>query len=139
MIGLDHANELLYDNEHHSANFEINLLLVDHHFCLSKSLPAFFKNSYYCHKCNKGYNVRVKHRCSATCKSCLRQDCPSDQTNKIRCPDCNRTFFGRNCFDFHKLGPTGTGPLRRRVPLCKQVMICPECACHYEFHSASKL
>ncbi|XP_055355347.1 uncharacterized protein LOC129600792 [Paramacrobiotus metropolitanus] len=128
VVSIDHANAIVHKGQKHKKH--IILLHHDGHFDLLKSLPAFFKRSYWCFDCMKGYSSRVKHRCKGKCALCLRVDCPEDTANFITCLDCNRQFPGQNCFDHHKLG-SGKGRHKKRIALCDTVKVCVQCRCIY--------
>ena len=94
----------------------ILLIKVDEHYHGCTSFGGFLDRSYYCHECNKGYNVDdIKHHpCKGIwCSSCKRKNCqdfllakqalPRGEKPKptTTCSACNRLFFGDKCHAFH--------------------------------------
>ncbi len=130
VFSLDQANAIIWDNRL-TVQREINLLHHSRHFAVLTTVKGFFKNSYYCTKCNVGYDRRTAHRCSLVCSLCYRPGCVSDGAPKVACKDCNRSFHSRSCFDHHKLGPGNTAMDRKRVPICNQIRVCTDCRFHY--------
>ncbi|XP_055336745.1 uncharacterized protein LOC129587158 [Paramacrobiotus metropolitanus] len=123
IVSVDHANSIVYSGPKQEKR--IALLHHDHHFDLLNSLPAFFKRSYWCFTCNKGYNERADHRCESNCKSCLRTNCESDKESVIECPDCHREIFGSGCLAEHKVG---SNPQKKhRKSICNTVFKCRKC------------
>lgn len=118
-----------HDETFDSAPKKLCLLKVEHHFHGLRSVPAVLNRSYYCHKCNKGYNQEdsVHHNCSRqNCEACRRKNgkCPDFKDNKralVYCKDCGRSFYGRQCFTAHK-----------QSAVCGMFKKCPECCKVYK-------
>ncbi|XP_055342667.1 uncharacterized protein LOC129591156 isoform X2 [Paramacrobiotus metropolitanus] len=123
VVSVDHANLIVFSGKVQPK--QIILLHHDHHFDVLKSLAAFFRKKYWCYACNKGYSERADHRCSNMCKCCLRSSCPSDPCSMVHCNDCNRAFFGPDCYAHHKIGPMKGRPKRRSI--CSLIQICKDC------------
>ena len=118
-----------HDEMFDSAPKKLCLLKVEHHFHGLRSVPALLNRSYYCHKCNKGYNQEdsAHHNCSRqNCEACRRKNgkCPDFKDNKralVYCKDCGRSFYGRQCFTAHK-----------QSAVCGMFKKCPECCKVYK-------
>lgn len=118
-----------HDETFDSAPKKLCLLKVEHHFHGLRSVPALLNRSYYCHKCNKGYNQEdsAHHNCSRqNCEACRRKNgkCPDFKDNKralVYCKDCGRSFYGRQCFTAHK-----------QSAVCGMFKKCPECCKVYK-------
>lgn len=114
------------DRAFNEAPKKICLVKVKEHFHGLRSIPAFLNRSYYCHHCEKSYNQETseKHNCRGqNCSDCKRSKgaCPNFATfvsPQVYCHDCNRKFYGQNCFDAHKHG---------KKSVCSQFKKCPEC------------
>ena len=83
------------------------LLKNGNHFDVITSLPGFFGENYFCKSCNKSYTRRDKHKCPRKCAGCFAffsngEPCSDKNEDKIICKDCNRTFYGEECFKEHK-------------------------------------
>ena len=85
-------------------------------------MPALLGKDYYCHTCKKSYTQRDKHRCPLKCLSCFKTEHRAG--DKITCDKCNRTFFGKNCFDEHLRDRSKGG---ERNVVCELVHKCTEC------------
>jgi hypothetical protein len=81
------------------ANKKIIVYHSDRHFDAIRTLPKFYNRTFYCVRCEKGYNDRKNHRCEVKCSSCHRPDCPVDEWTL--CQKCNRCFPSQDCYDFH--------------------------------------
>ena len=80
----------------------IYLLKSDNHFDLIKSMGGFLNKSYFCHGCKNPYTKRDLHKCAFKCTSCFAGSSGDCSGESQECPECNRTFFGKECFDEHK-------------------------------------
>ena len=100
------------DHTYDDAHKKICLLKVQNHFHGLRSIPALLNRNYYCHHCEKGYDHETseKHNCRGqNCSSCRRTNgtCPkfvTYVTAEVYCDQCNRKFYGQNCYDAHKRG-----------------------------------
>jgi len=64
-------------------------------------MPGLLYSSYFCEFCNKPYDNKNLHKCSAKCSSCFHMPaCYHIET--IVCDECNRRFKSKRCFDNHK-------------------------------------
>ena len=91
------------------------------HYDVITSMPAFLGKDYYCHTCKKGYTRRDKHRCPLKCLSCFKTEQHNGET--VVCGQCNRTFFGKKCYDEH-LRNRSKG--EKRSVVCELVQKCLE-------------
>ena len=82
----------------------IYLLKNKNHFDVITSMTGFLCKSYYCHTCKKTYKRRNCHKCPAKCIACFKyfKDGKKCSGEIIECQDCNRSFFGEECFNEHK-------------------------------------
>ena len=113
------------------------LLKVKNHFHSLHSIPALLNRSYYCHHCEKGYNEETaeNHNCRGqNCISCRRTNgaCPNFATYvrpEVYCNQCNKKFYGQNCYDAHKRGTKS---------VCSRFKKCHECCQVYKFNPKKK-
>ena len=104
-----------------------------------RSMITFMNRSYFCPDCCKGYNTEdaAHHSClGRNCASCQRTrsqkskgGCPDFTPGKkrtIHCKDCQRDFYGPDCFKAHK-EPNG----KKRVSLCQKLKKCLHCCKGY--------
>ena len=120
-----------YDN----APKKIVLLKAENHFHGVTSIPTLLNRSYYCFHCEKTYDSETseKHNCvGQNCDACKRTNktCPNFATfvtPEVYCSECNRCFYGQNCFEAHKQGKKDKIGKERLPSVCSQVKQCPEC------------
>ena len=119
---------------------KIYLVKVDDHYHGCTSLSGFLERSYFCEDCNKGYSKdnRHHHPCKKIwCFGCQKKGCSNwDEAKKNllpgewpkythRCSDCNRAFYGPQCYIDHKK-ETATDR-----SLCQRFKGCPACKCEH--------
>ncbi len=93
----------------------LNLLLINDHYRVLKSLAATFVCKFFCEFCLKPSSRITDHQCKFKCKSCLNSP-PCDKTNnKLNCNLCNRSFYGHDCF------------ARHQSTVCNKLKICASC------------
>ena len=93
-----------------------------HHFRPILNLVGAAGTHNYCIACNKSFTK--EHRCSKKCYKCLSIPvCEVQGSVKVICPDCNRSFFGKNCFDRHKQ----KGLFSKRLSVCESIYISKKC------------
>ena len=109
------------------------LVQMEHHFHGVTKVPALLNRGYYCHECNRGFNVEdAKHNCQRqNCDLCGRKQgkCKAfkeKQPPNLLCKDCNRCFRGPDCFAAHK------------VSVCAKFKKCVECCKVYKFNEKKK-
>lgn len=98
------------DHTYNDASKKLCLLKAQNHFHGLRSIPALLNRSYYCHHCEKGYDEETpeNHNClGQNCLGCRRTNtaCPNFATfvtPDVYCTQCNRMFYGQNCYDAHK-------------------------------------
>lgn len=127
VVGTAQLNCIIYKSVARKKK-KILLLLHSNHFDVLKSLPAWFRKSYWCFECDVGYDMRTQHRCEFKCNACCRVDCPKDESSKIKCFDCLRFFNGDNCFNHHKLSGENGGNGKPMKPICHRVFVCRDCS-----------
>ena len=114
---MDHANSIIYRGPERDA--KIVLLHHDSHFDVLTSLKAWFDKSYWCDRCDKGYEQRYNHVCMNKCRRCLRVNC--SEGNAVFCPDCGLTFRNDDCFAEHK------NEVGVKRAICKNIFKCGSC------------
>ena len=100
IIDGDRFNELIYTTSNENFDGMIYLLKSNNHFDVIKSMTGFLAKDYFCHNCKKTYAHADKHRCAGKCIACYSDG--KCEGLRIECPDCFRTFYGKECFDEHK-------------------------------------
>ena len=69
---------------------KIVLFYQNNHFDVIKSIPAFFRSSYFCYKCFKTYSTFETHPCNHVCKKCKDRNCKFLSVEKnIKCEFCD--------------------------------------------------
>ena len=127
VVDSDQFNDLIFTSENeHTPQQMIYLYKNKNHFDVITSMTAFLAKDYYCHTCKKSYTKRDCHKCPAKCIACYKyfpngRKCSGQE---IKCDDCNRTFFGKKCFEEHKRDRSSKelGDI-----VCKKVAKCLEC------------
>ena len=107
----------------------IALVKMNTHYHAVTSLPAFLNRSYFCQYCGRGYNDEnaEHHNCKGqNCLACRRgkQRCKnfaSWETPSYYCQDCQRRFYGPDCFQNHLQGT------EKRKSVCKRFKKCLTC------------
>ena len=104
IVDFEYFNELLLTTENEHNNQMIYLLKNKNHFDVITSMTGFLCKDYYCHTCKKTYKKRDCHKCPRKCLACFKyfKDGNLCSGEIIECQDCNRSFFGKECFDEHK-------------------------------------
>lgn len=110
------------------------LVKMQDHFHGIKSVPRFLNRSYYCHHCDRGFNLQ-----GAEHHNCVRQNCDKcrrtqgkckafkeKQPANMFCADCGQSFRGPDCFAAHKRS------------LCKKFKKCPLCCKLYKVKKKKK-
>lgn len=125
-----HLTPLCVFNEHEALG-PIYLLLDDTgHYSLITKLNAFLgKTGVYCPTCYRFFSgASTAHTCDTTlCKQCKRVGCGGgDASEVIRCVKCAQGFFGKECFENHKMA--GGSPLFKGFKtVCQNIMACEMC------------
>lgn len=82
------------------ADKKIYLNFHDNHFDVITTMSGFLNRSYFCQKCQKGFNTKEKHICNEPCYLCHK--CHEDQSeDRLYCSTCNRHFTNTTCFQLH--------------------------------------
>ena len=104
IVDFENFNELLLTTENEHNNQMIYLLKNKNHFDVITSMTGFLCKSYYCHTCKKTYKRLNCHKCPRKCIACFKyfKDGNLCSGEIIECQDCNRSFFGEECFNEHK-------------------------------------
>ena len=123
------------------ASKQILLVKVDDHYHGCNSFAGFLERNYFCHDCNKGYNVDdfKHHACKRIwCRGCKKKGCPDWDSVKAglvagqfpsathQCSDCNRLFYGQHCYDDHKKETV------KERSLCQHYKKCIACKAEYD-------
>lgn len=82
------------------AEKKIHLYHHDNHYDVITTMSGFLNRSYFCQKCQKGYDHKEKHICNVPC--CPSHKCHEDQSDDLQyCSMCNRHFKNTTCFQLH--------------------------------------
>lgn len=106
---------------------KIFLLLEDSHYLLVTNLHAAFSVNYYCDQCLRASYDSLSHKdCPYTCNKCYSKP-PCQTTEKMYCNQCNRSFYGYNCYRKHI-----------ESGVCNRLKVCPKCIVSYRFNKKRK-
>ena len=118
----------------------INLVKHEAHYNGLRSIILFLNRSYFCPDSCKGYDVEnaAHHTCLGhNCSSCQRRSswkgkggCPDFKPGQVRiihCKDCQRDFYGENCYKDHKVKKG-----KKKLSLCEKKRRRLICCAHYE-------
>ena len=128
IVDNENFNELLFTSENEHDGQMIYLCKKGNHFDVITSMTGFLDKSYYFHTCKKSYKKRDCHRCPAKCIACFKYFPKGNKCSGkvIECSDCNRIFFGQNCFDEHKRDRKIKEDAESKI-VCKKVCKCKKC------------
>lgn len=117
VLSKDSFNSLVYQG--HDAEKKIYLYHHDDHFDVVTKVAGFLSRSYFCTKCNKGYDHKERHFCNNVCRCCHKLH--SDMTENWKfCSDCNRSFKNPTCFELHRFKPVKGRSTCETYYKCKQ-------------------
>ena len=107
----------------------IALVLHNDHYNLVTKINALHGSEHYCFKCHKGFaSIFAHRRCKNNCGCCFVQHSSTEQAvQMILCPECNREFKDRTCFDNHKK----VNVLQNRT-VCDYIKYCQTCEYAYK-------
>lgn len=119
----EQMGNLVFEGPH--ASKVLHLFLHNNHYDVLKSPMAFFKRSYWCENCNKGYNNRTDHRCSNRCKYCYSWI--SCRVLKwVCCKKCHMNFPSEECYMNHKkVKPKCKKSICSLIKRCKECKVLP--------------
>ena len=101
VINGDIMCEIDYAGDHQEK--KIFLFYQNNHFDVIKSIPAFFRSSYYCFKCFKPYSTFEEHPCNEVCKKCRNRNCRFISVEKnIKCYFCDVICTTFDCYIKHR-------------------------------------
>ena len=104
VVSGEHFNAIIYKGP--ETEKPIYLYYYSGHYGVITSMPAFLGRSYFCLKCEKGYNAEdwFHHSCENKCKCCHHIACPNqgEVDSWILCAQCHRMFKGPECFENHQ-------------------------------------
>ena len=82
---------------------QIYLYHYENHFDVITYVPSFPGKGYCCLECNRGYNMKEKHRCSKVFKCRFTEGCLGItlKAPSRECGNCQRMFAGHECFVDH--------------------------------------
>jgi hypothetical protein len=118
VVFADFEASVLWQGFEDSHNVEqIRILLFANHYYLIKSTTGTFSCQYFCDYCNRRYGRRGDHVCKYRCERCtLAPKCNIDDIHEKYCNDCNRKFYGLNCYQNHI-----------RANVCQKIRFCNLC------------
>ena len=115
VVSIDPPHMIIYAGPVPSDKI-IRLIKEDDHYDGCNSFAGFLSRSYFCDKCNKGFDHDdlAHHSCNGKwCHACKRDDCPDFieakrplargrfPTPTSHCPLCHRKFFGDQYYNYH--------------------------------------
>lgn len=126
----DQFNELIYTTEGGAQAVNDSMIYLyknKNHFHVITSMPAFLWKDYYCHTCKKSYTHRDRHKCPSKCIACFKYNsqCATKNEDVITCDKCNRSFFGKQCFEEHLRNRARKGG--KEDVVCRSVQKCLQC------------
>lgn len=97
-VSKESFNAIVYQGA--EAEKKIYLYHHDNHYDVITTMSGFLNRSYFCQKCQKGFNTKEKHICNEPCYLCHK--CHEDQSEDWKhCSTCNRHFKNTTCFNLH--------------------------------------
>lgn len=118
--GSEIVNNLLFQE-----NYSINLILSNDHYDLIINLKGACGNSLFCPRCNVSFRYHSDHKCQFRCTRCFNADNRScDKKESVYCQICNRSFFGRQCFDRHL---QINSSYSKSKTVCQSIRFCNNC------------
>lgn len=98
IVSKESFNAIVYQGP--EAEKKIYLYHHDNHYDVITTMPGFLNRSYFCQKCQKGYDHKEKHICNEPCYLCHK--CHEDQSEYWQyCSTCNRHFKNKTCLQLH--------------------------------------
>ncbi|XP_062579153.1 uncharacterized protein LOC134241085 [Saccostrea cucullata] len=98
VLSKDCFNAIVYQGP--EAEKKIYLYHHKNHYDVITTMSGFLNRSYFCQKCQKGFNTKEKHICNEPCHLCHR--CHDDQSENWQyCSTCKRHFKNTTCFQLH--------------------------------------
>ena len=137
MVAEGMKGQIIYKNPaYDSAKHLITLLNIKEHYHGITSLPAFLNRSYFCRFCNRGYDHETaeQHNCQGqNCVACRRgkKQCTNFAVwvkPTHYCNECNRWFYGEDCFKAHKKGT------KKTYSVCQSLKKCKTCCKVYKWN-----
>ena len=130
----EYFNELIFSSENEHNSQMIYLYKNGNHFDVITSMTGFLDKSYYCHTCKKSYKKRDCHKCPAKCIACFKYFPDGNKCfgKVIVCNDCNRSFYGKECFDEHKRERKIKEGAESDI-VCKKVCKCLKCGLIFNY------
>ena len=116
------------------------LYLADEHYFTITSPAPFFKHNFFCFECLKAYNHKTKHYCIQSCAACktfFPEGTTETQCEYFRgytnfCGDCNRGFFGVECYKRHLRVTRRNDVHRSKNSTCQTKKCCKTCNVVYD-------
>ena len=94
------------------------------HFAVITKITGLLNRSYYCNKCDKGFNNKKSHKCSVWCNICGRSECLEEEKigEKIVCGVCNAFCRSKSCLKTHSEVRE-----KSQTSMCDKLLFCPKC------------
>lgn len=115
---------LYTDPLYNDTTLKLNVSLHNNHYHFMRSLAACNAVKYVCTDCFEVAQSANRHNCKYACLLCHGKPRCVPSTAKIHCDQCNRNFYGDECFRNHLRGPS---------PLCAVVKNCLKCNFKLEY------
>ena len=108
--------------------WDVVLYHHDDHYDVITSMTGFLAKSYYCMRCDVGYQTKSRHQCTTPCACCYQDQCSAREGTWMACPVCRRTFKSDACYGNH--GRVQAHRVQGRVEhwsVCQRYQRCPDC------------
>ncbi|KAL9960272.1 hypothetical protein ACROYT_G033710 [Oculina patagonica] len=134
VVSVQHGYQIIYKGPEKPETKRLVLIKHGEHYHTCNSLKGFFGRSYYCLRCETGYDSTSRHNCPGTkCFACHQTNCTDYRrggTADFPCVDCRRSFFGERCHQLHKARQSGNGKpaeYGKRNSVCHTHKKCIDC------------
>lgn len=98
IVSKESFNAIAYQGP--EAEKKIYLYHHDNHYDAITTMSGFLNRSYFCQKCQKGFNTKEKHISNEPCYLCHK--CHEDQSEDWKyCSTCNHHFKNTTWFHLH--------------------------------------
>lgn len=101
IIDSENFNQVIYAGV--EQPIKLCLYKDKNHYDVINSLTGFYNRSYYCHRCDIGYNTKNRHKCKTPiiCPLCKLPSHDLTSRDKKYCNECNRFCYNDTCLANH--------------------------------------
>lgn len=103
------------------------IMLHQNHYTAMRNVQGCFGGKYLCPDCHSHATLKSKHKCKYACTQCFAKPKCSTVEPLIACKQCNRSFYGVECFTNH-MEPQGDS----EEAVCDSKRKCFKCFSPYE-------